>query len=328
MTLDTAAATQGTALPDATRTLTDRFQFTAAEVAQVDQAQPVAKLLSTSGRDELAVVGAIRIDGDMQRLVHWVRDIAAFRTAAELAHATVVPQPVTDAAFAGFVPDARDLAALRACRVGACDLRLSQRALQAIEAVRWDDAQSSQQAAQVLRQMLADYARAYLTGGDAALGTYHDQKAPRVAADDFRTLLAGAANLKLLVPELTQYLEHFPQASLQGADQLLYWTTVSEGSNPVFTLHQLVVYPKSQAEILIADKTIYASRSIDAAALVLSVQSAPAGRAFYVTGAARVKSAKLTGMTARVLRSRLEKETLEAVRVYLAWIRDSLALAA
>jgi hypothetical protein len=174
--------------------------------------------------------------------------------------------------------------------------------------------------------MLADYAKAYTSGGDSALGTYHNQKEPRAAADDFRTLLAGATNLKILAPELSDYLEKFPQATLKGVDQLLYWTAVNDGADPVFTVHHLVVYPKSTGEILIADKTIYSSRSFEAAALVLSVQGSNDGRGFYAIGAARVKSSKLSGLAARVLRSRIEKETLEGIKVYLGWMRDSLAL--
>ncbi len=327
--IDIGLASQAGAPTEPVRILSERFQFTAAEVTQASQGQPVAKLLSGNARDELAVVGAVRIDGDMHRLVNWVRDIASFRKAAELGHAMVVAQPTTEATFAGFVPDPRDVAALRTCRVGACDVRLSERALQQLQQnVRWDDPKAGEQVAQVLRQMLADYAKAYLTGGDAALGAYHNQKEPRAAADEFRTLLAGATNLKILVPELADYLEKFPQATLKGVDQLLYWTAVTDGADPVFTLHHLVVYPKSANEILIADKTIYSSRSFEAAALVFSVQTAGDGRGFYVVGAGRVKASKLSGLAARVLRARIEKETLDGIRMYLGWIRDSLALAA
>jgi hypothetical protein len=88
-----------------------------------------------------------------------------------------------------------------------------------------------------------------------------------------------------------------------------------------------VLYPRSNGEVLIADKTIYASRSIDAGALVLSMQPAADGAGFYLIGAARIKSSKLSGVAARVLRSRIEKETVAGIQVYLAWIRDSLALA-
>ena len=309
-------ASQTTAPADPVQILSERFQFTSGELMQSSQGQPVAKLLSVKARDELGIVGALRLDGDMHRLVNWVRDIASFRKAAELGHATVVTPAASEAAFASFVPDPRDLATLRTCRASACDIRLSESALQKVQNISWNSPDASEQTARVLREMLNNYARAYLAGGDEALG----------AADDFRSLLAGATNLKVLVPELAAYLEKFPQRTLPGIDQLLYWTAVNDGQDPIFTLHHLVVFPRSPAEILIADKTIYSSRSFEAAALVLSVQAAADGRGYYVIGAGRLRSSKLSGMAARVLRSRIEKEAVEGLKTYLGWIRDSLAL--
>ena len=319
---------QGAAPSDPARTLTETFHFTPDQAAQAASGQPVSRLMQSAARDELAVTGAIRLDGDRRRLVAWVRDIAAFRKAAELGHATVVQAPISEASFAGFTADPRDVSALQACTKGSCDIRLSESALQQLQTlVHWDNPQGATEATKFLRQTLAGYLQAYLSGGDAALGTYQNRKEPRAAADDFRELLAGATSLKLMVPDLAQYLEKYPNAKLAGVDQLFYWTMVTDSADPIFSLHHLVLYPRSETQVLIADKTIYASRSIEAGALVLSMQPAADGRGFYLIGGARIKSSKLSGVAARVLRSRIEKEMLEGVQVYLGWIRDSLALA-
>jgi hypothetical protein len=321
-------AGQGAAPNDPARTLSETFQFSPEQVAQAAAGQPIAKLMQSSARDELAVAGALRLDGDSRRLVAWVRDIAAFRKAAELGHATVVQPPISEATFAGFTADPRDVSALQACTKGSCDIRLSESALQQLQtSVHWDGPQAATEATKFLRQILAGYLQAYLSGGDAALGMYHNRKEPRAAADDFRALLAGATNLKLMVPELAEYLEKYPNAKLTNVDQVFYWTMVTDAADPIVSLHHLVLYPRAEGQVLIADKTIYASRSIDAAALVLAMQTAADGHGFYVMGAARIKSAKLSGVAARVLRSRIEKESLEGVQTYLGWIRDSLALA-
>ena len=318
---------QGAKPSDPARTLSETFQFSSEDVAQAASGQPIAKLLQPSARDELAVAGAIRLDGDSRRLVAWVRDIAAFRKAAELGHASVVQPPISEASFSGFTADPRDVSALQACTKGSCDVRLSESALQQLQtSIHWETSQAGNEATKFLRATLAGYLQAYLSGGDAALGTYQNRKEPRAAADDFRTLLAGATNLKVMVPEFAQYLEKYPNANLPGVDQVFYWTMVTDGADPIFSLHHLVVYPRAEGDMLIADKTIYASRSIDAGILVLSMQRAGDGRGFYVIGAARIKSSKLSGVAARVLRSRIEKETLEGIQTYLAWIRDSLAL--
>jgi hypothetical protein len=318
----------GPAPNDPQKVLRENFQFSPDQVAQAASGHPIAKLLQSSARDELAVAGGLRLDGDSRRLVAWVRDIAAFRQAAELGHATVVQAPISETTFAGFTADPRDVSALQRCSSGSCDIRLSESALQQLPtSVHWDSPQAAAEATTFLRQTLAGYLQAYLSGGDAALGAYHNRKEAHAAADDFRALLAGATNLQLMVPELAQYLEKYPNAKLAGVDQLFYWTMVTDSSDPIVSLHHLVLYPRSNGEVLIADKTIYASRSIDAGALVLSMQPAADGAGFYLIGAARIKSSKLSGVAARVLRSRIEKETVAGIQVYLAWIRDSLALA-
>ena len=63
---------------------------------------------------------------------------------------------------------------------------------------------------------------------------------------------------------------------------------MTDSADPIFSLHHLVLYPRSETQVLIADNTIYASRSIEAGALVLSMQPAADGRGFYRSGGARI----------------------------------------
>src|SRR5690349_15858745 len=70
--------------PDPERFLADRFQFSADELAQARSGQPVAKMIAGADRNELALEGAIRLDGDKRRLADWITNIAQFRRDAEL----------------------------------------------------------------------------------------------------------------------------------------------------------------------------------------------------------------------------------------------------
>jgi len=85
-------------LDDPERLLSERFQFTPAQLAQARQGQPIVKV-KAQGK-ELNVLGAIRLPGKKERLSAWVRNIDAFRRAAELGNAHVIPSPPTAAAFA------------------------------------------------------------------------------------------------------------------------------------------------------------------------------------------------------------------------------------
>ena len=78
-------------------------------------------------------------------------------------------------------------------------------------------------------------------------------------------------------------------------------------------------------DVIIADKTFYASRYFDVAALVLSMRDTPDGKGYYLIVGSRAKSSKLSGVAGRVLRGQVERAAVETVTMYLGWVRDSLA---
>jgi hypothetical protein len=299
---------------DPERFLSERFHFTGQDLAQVRSGQAVAKLIPGAGRNELAIAGAIRLDGDKTRLATWIEDIAHFRGSAQLGVARVVDQPPTPSSFADLALDATDLAALQRCTSRTCDLHLSTQAISDFTGkVQWGSADAARQANEVARTMLAGYARAYLDGGDAAIGR------------DFAGLLQRATNLEHLSPALATYLRGYPAGALSGAKQRLYWSTLPTDKGTIVSLHHLVVQHDPAGGILIADKTIYASRYFDVGALVISLQDATDG-GYYLLAASRLESSDLTGAAASLLRRQIQRAAIDTVRTYLEWMRDSLAL--
>ena len=299
---------------DPERILSERFKFSAADVSQARAGQPVAKMIAGNSRDELAVVGALRLDGDKKRLIEWVRKIENFRHDAELGLTRGIASPPAAGAFADLVVDAKDLATLQACRPGRCDLRVPDELMAKFQSgVAWGTPEAAAQANAFVRGMLTDYAAAYMHGGDAAVG------------NDFGNLLRGATTLYQLAPEFADYLEKFPGRKLAGVDQRLYWTNLNESSGSIISLHHLVVYQRPSGDVIIADKTFYASKLFDVGALVLSMQDTSDGKGYYLIAGSRAKSSKLTGVAGRVLRGQIERSAAATVRMYLEWVRDSLA---
>jgi hypothetical protein len=306
-------ATQ-TVTSDPEAMLSERFQFSPADITQARSGQPVAKMIAAGGRDELAVVGALRLDGDKKRLVDWVRNIEEFRHAAELGLTRGIATPPAVQAFAELTLDATDLAALQACRPGRCDLRVPDEVIAKFQRdVPWGTPDAPARANALMAGMLVEYAQAYLGGGDAAL------------ANDFGDLLRGATTLYQLAPEFAAYLERFPASTMAAVDQRLYWTKLTEGAESIISLHHLVVHRRPSGDVIIADKTIYASRCFDVAALVLSMQQTTDGKGYYLIAGSRARSSKLTGVGGRVLRGQVERSAESTVRMYLEWVRDSLA---
>jgi hypothetical protein len=305
------SAAQG--LPDAERFLAERFAFTPAEIARARGGEPVGKLLNTGERDQLAIGGAVRLDGDKARLADWIKNIAHFRGSAELGMARVIDSPPTPRAFADLALDAADLAAIAACNATECALRLSSPSIAEFNSkVSWGTPQANGQANALMRTMLAGYAAAYLERGDAAIG------------NGFGELLQGATSFNEMVPQLADYLRRFPAATLAGVEQRLYWSAMPTEKGSILALHQLALYRPAAGAIVIADKTIYASRYFDSGALVISLQDAADGRGYYLIAGSRVKSSALTGAAASVLKRQIQRSAVDTIQMYLVWLRDSL----
>jgi hypothetical protein len=311
---------------DMERVLMERFGLASAEVAQVRDGQLVVKTLSTREPAEVAVFGVLRIPDDKERLVRWIRDVEGFRKAAELGVSRKLSSPPTINDFGDLALDAGELAALQKCQPGDCALRLGDRAIARFRTeVDWAATDAGRRANLLTRQLMLGYADAYLRGGDDALGAAHNEKKPRVVAEEFRTLIRGATNLYALASPLATYLERFPKAQLPGVEQFLYWAKGGAGPDPSISLHHLVIHRDPGDGIYVVNKQLYASRYTDASVLVLWLGTPSDGKGYYLLAGMRARSAMLEGFTARLLRGRVEEESRSYTEIYLNWIRKSLA---
>jgi len=312
---------------DTEKMLVDRFGLTAAEVQQARAGQAVVKTQSSEDPVEISVFGTVRIPDDPARLVYWLRDIEGFRKAAELGAARKVSSPPQLADFDDLTLSFDELADIQKCKPGDCALRLGDRGMARFSsAVDWTAPDAERQANAEARQMMLEYAQAYLRGGDEALGAVHDTHEPRVVAEEFRTLIWKATNLYQLAYPFATYLEKYPSAELAGAESFLYWGRGGLGSDPVVTLHHMVIYDDPAMGTLVGDKQVYASRDVDASVLVLWLSPAPDGQSYYLLAGARGRSRRLDGFAARVLRGRVEAATRDVTAMYLEWLYESLTL--
>ncbi len=312
---------------DVERLLGERFGFTPAEVAQARGGTSVAKTLPSRQAEDVGVFAAVRINAKAERLAYWFEQVESFRKAAELGLSRRLSDPPQVGDFADLALDPDDLAALRACRPGKCDLRLGGTAITRFQSeIDWAAPDAEKRASLLTRQLLLGHAQAYLKGGDQSLGAYHNETAPKAAADEFHQVLWQAKALYDMAPAFASYLERFPAANLPGSKQFLYWAKGGAGPESAITLHQLVIYHAPGGEVVVADKQLYASRYTDAALTVVFLASAPDGSGFYALAGGRARSTMLQGLAARTLRGRVEKSARETAAMYLDWIRGSLTM--
>jgi hypothetical protein len=323
--LQTGAAQVRAVNPE--RLLADRFGFTPDEMARARSGQAVAKLLPQNDSSDVGVLAAVRINAQGSRLVAWLKDVAGFRKAAELGLSRRLSNPPQINDFADLSLDADELAALRACRPGNCDLQLGDKAIARFQAeVDWTSADAGRRANLLVRQLLLSYADAYLKGGDAALGAVHDEKNPRARVDEFHQALWQSKDLYGIAPALTTYLERFPNAQPPASEQFLYWGKGGAGPEASISLHQVIVYPAPGGETFVVDKQLFASRYVDAGLVVISLAQSPDGQGFYALAGARARSKMLAGTAARIFRGRVEKAVVENATMYLNWVRASMTI--
>jgi hypothetical protein len=321
-----ATALAASAQPvDTERALVERFGFSTAEVGQLRGSQVVAKTLPAQDRG-FGVLGVVRIHDDRERLVRWIRDVEGFRKAADLGVSRKLGSPPAINDFGDLTLDAGELAALERCQPGSCGLRLGDQAIARFRAeVDWAAPDAGRRANLLMRQLLLGYAEAYLKGGDEALGVAHNERRPRGVAEEFRTLLRDATNLYALAAPLATYLERFPQAQAPSVEQFLYWAKGGVGPEPSITLNHLVIQREPGGSVYVANKQLYASRYVDAGLLVLWLGTPPDAQGYYLLAGIRGRSGQLEGLAAKLLRGQIEKESHEYVRIYLDWLRKSLA---
>ena len=101
-----------------------------------------------------------------------------------------------------------DIEDLKKCVVGDCQLKLSAMMIERFhKEVDWEAPDYRNQAAQLLKVMLLDYVRDYLTRGDLALIEYQDKSKTVRLAEEQRALRASSSYIYDVVAQFSQYLK-------------------------------------------------------------------------------------------------------------------------
>jgi hypothetical protein len=243
------------------RFLSTQGRLSQTELASVDGGAVVVKVLPTSVKNELAILGAARIRATSEFFLRMYRDIERFETGWGVTKKLSDP-PRLDEFGALQIPE-EDWKSLRDCKVSDCELKLQETALVHLRSqVDWSDPGASQKVTDFFRERALEYAVGYLEGGNEKLGIYRDGKKPTAIADEFRGLLEDSPYILSYRPELHRYLMDYPRASLPGASDFLYWSMVDFGGKPTFRLNHVTIYPLAEGvneSVVIASKQLYFS---------------------------------------------------------------------
>ena len=302
------------------------IQLDDAQLAAVDKGEVVTKLLPTTDKPEIAAFGIVKTTGTPDRLLTLARDIQKFRQVPQVPEMGLFSNPARIEDLKGLHHPPDDIAALKRCKPGSCDVKLGTKGLEAVSRIDWKAADAEARAVQVFNQAIVDYVRAYQQGGTAAMGNVLDKKQEKSRAEEYRALMTHSPYLVEYVKEFYDYLEAYPSGKLAGADDGLYWAKDTFGLKPVVSGYHATFY-KGPRGVLISNKLLAASHFFNASLEVMAGVPTPDGKGLYLMSLYRTRIDPPTGMLGGVLMGKVRGGIETGVGENLKTARERLAAA-
>lgn len=335
----TAAITAGTGAPAFPAQLSEGAAFpqplegylrasirlTPAERRALLSGASVSKLLEADAGKEVAVFGAVWIDAPMSAYVDLVEDIESFERGGGFRVTKRISSPPRLEDFDRLTLSDEDVADLRTCRVGDCEFKLSQDALDRMRrTIDWSRPTVKRDVEALARRIALDYVTSYLEGGNERLAVYRDAARPTFVAEEFRSMVDRMPALVEFLPELKAYLLGFPTATLSNATSFLYWQEAQFGLKPTIRINHLVVEERLDG-IAVANKQLYASHYFwTALELRVLVPDPRRGRGFWFVNINRSRSDGLSGFVGRMIRGRVQSEAMKGLGSILQATKQTL----
>ena len=302
-----------------------------AERTAMQRGDAIAKLVQTSNKRELAVGGVIRLAVPSDDFASKIRDIVRYKANDAILQIGRFSNPPRLEDLAGLTMEPADLASLKKCKLGNCDLRMPATEIERFRTeIDWKRKDAGTRASLLARQMILQYVTAYLAGGDSALAEYHDRKRALSLADETRSLMAASPYLREYVPEFHEYLEKYPAGRLEKVENLIYWSKEKFGLKPVVSVTHMTIYTVVKdgvANVVVSSKQLYASRYFESSfALTVFVEVAGPGPspASYLIYLNRSRTDLLGGILGPAKRSIVESGMVRGVKKTLVTTKDRL----
>jgi hypothetical protein len=305
--------------------------FTAAEVAQFDAGEVIARIAPESTDREIAALGAVRIRTAKENTLAYFTQFISFEDGQVTLQFGRFSQPPVVSDLGRLTLEEDDVQALKSCTPGDCDVRLGAAGITELrQAVNWKSPDATARINELARERITAYVGGYLARGNDALITYNDRQQPVNLLNEWRGLLGNTKSFGHYAPALRDHLDRFPRSSLAGATDVLYWAKENYGL-PKRVLHvtHMVIWrdPARNDRIVVAQKQIYASHYFDGSLALTAILDAPAvdGRpASYLLYFNRSRGDLLKGgfggLRQRIARDRAKSSAVQT----LTTIRDVL----
>lgn len=305
--------------------LTQVVKITPEERSQLTGGAAIAKLLDADKSKEVSVFGAIWIDAPIHRYVEAVKDIERFERGGGFKITKKIGEPARLEDFADLHLPNSDIEDLRECRVGDCDVKLGEEAIERFRSeVGWSNPTARADADAVMRQLAFEYVTGYMKGGNKRLAVLRDKSRPSFVEQEFTEMIDRMPELTTYLPEIRRYLIEFPRQSLSDATSYLYWQETEFGLKPTIRISHVLVR-EGRDDAVVASKLLYATHYFWTGLELRVLLPAPSPeRGFWLITVSRSRSDGLSGFTGTVIRGRVQSEVEKGTLTALRSTKDAL----
>ena len=296
----------------------DYVKLTPEQQKRLLAGEPVTQLLESDPAKEVAIFGAVWVAAPITRYVEAVKNIEEFEKGDNFLVTKRISSPprVEDFDRLSLPPD--DVADLRTCKVGDCELKLGEAALVRIQKeTDWSKPTATAEVERSIRRLALDYVTAYLEGGNSRLAIYRDTARPTFVAQEFAAMLDRMPSLTTYLPDLKKYLLEYPKVTLPKSESFLYWQEAKFGLKPTLRINHLTIADQ-QTHVAVVSKMLYASHYFwTAIELRILVPDPARGEGFWFANVNRSRSDGLGGFVGSAIRGKVRGEAEEGMQAAL-----------
>ena len=300
-------------------------KLTPEEQKQLLAGKPVTQLLESDPAKEVAIFGAVWVAAPITRYVEAVKNIEEFEKGDNFLVTKRISSPPRLADFDRLSLPPDDVADLRTCKVGDCELKLGEAALMRIQKTTdWSKPTATADVERTFRGLALEYVTGYLEGGNSRLAIYRDAARPTFVAQEFAMMVERMPSLTIYLPDLKKYLLGYPKVTLPNAESFLYWQSVKFGLKPTIRINHLTIANR-QSHVAVVSKMLYASHYFWTAIEVRVLVPDPArGEGFWFANVNRSRSDGLDGFVGSLIRGKVRDEAEDGMAAALAVTRSRL----
>jgi hypothetical protein len=300
-------------------------KLTPEQQRKLQTGQPVTQLLDTDPAREVAIFGAVWVQAPVGRYLAAVKDIETFEQGDNFLITKRISSPprLEDFDRLSLQPD--DVADLRTCKIGKCELKLDEGALTRIQKdVDWSKPGATADAERTIRKLALEYVTGYQEGGNSRLAAYRDGERPTFVGQEFAAMIDRMPFLATYLPDLRKYLLDYPKATLPNAESILYWQEVKFGLKPTVRINHLTV-ANAQAYAAVVSKMLYANHYFwTALELRILVPDPGRGEGFWFANINRSRSDGLGGFVGSLIRGKVRGEADKGMQAALTITKNRM----